>query len=528
MFNKDFYPTPENVILQMLEGYDVSNKIILEPSAGKGNIVDFLKEHGATEVIACEINQDLKKILASKCRVIADDFLTITSDRISHIEMIVMNPPFSADEKHILHAWDIAPAGCEIIALCNLNTVKNPHTKQREKLVDIIEEHGDWEDLEDCFTEAERRTNVEIALIKIKKPGTNYSQEFEGFFMDEDPEEVQENGIMPYNVVRDLVNRYVEAIKIFDKQAEEAIKLNTVLAGYFSPSIALTLTQDGAPRARNEFKKDLQKSGWKYIFDKLNMDKYATKGLREDINKFVEKQQNIPFTMKNIYKMLEMVVGTTESRMDKALVEVFEKLTSHYHENRHNLPGWKTNSHYLINEKFILPGMCATDKWHTGNKVQTNWGSYFDLIEDMMKALCYITGENYDNFVNLRDQIYYRYKIYSNGKHLCSTNRLDGYYDSVEAKKKALYEEGKSCEVVDMEPVYGEWFDWGYFEVKAFKKGTMHFKFKNPDLWGKFNQRIAKIKGYPLFESVKKEEPKKQPTTSTVKVKPVILATIKI
>ena len=161
----------------------------------------------------------------------------------------------------------------------------------------------------------------QIALIKIKKPGTNYSQEFEGFFMDEDPEEAQENGIMPYNVVRDLVNRYVEAIKIFDKQAEEAIKLNTVLAGYFSPSIALTLTQDGAPRARNEFKKDLQKSGWKYIFDKLNMDKYATKGLREDINKFVEKQQNIPFTMKNIYKMLEMVVGTTESRMDKAILK---------------------------------------------------------------------------------------------------------------------------------------------------------------------------------------------------------------
>ena len=33
MFDKDFYPTPDSVIEQMLIGHDVAGKIILEPSA---------------------------------------------------------------------------------------------------------------------------------------------------------------------------------------------------------------------------------------------------------------------------------------------------------------------------------------------------------------------------------------------------------------------------------------------------------------------------------------------------------------
>ena len=36
IFNQDFYPTPENVIVEMLKVSDVKDKIILEPSAGTG------------------------------------------------------------------------------------------------------------------------------------------------------------------------------------------------------------------------------------------------------------------------------------------------------------------------------------------------------------------------------------------------------------------------------------------------------------------------------------------------------------
>ena len=183
MFNKDFFPTPANVIKKMIQGEDMQNNTILEPSAGKGDIVDYLQDLGGN-VIACENNEDLRVILESKCRVIESDFLKLTGDKISHIDYIVMNPPFSADENHILHAYEIAPAGCKIIALCNYSTIANPHTNSRKQLVSIIENLGTVENLGDCFKDAERKTGVEIGLIRIQKTGQKKSDEFSGFFLD--------------------------------------------------------------------------------------------------------------------------------------------------------------------------------------------------------------------------------------------------------------------------------------------------------------------------------------------------------
>lgn len=58
--NKDFFPTPEHVIEKMLYGHDITNKVILEPSAGKGDLIDRLQQE-AKEVIACENDPELKK-----------------------------------------------------------------------------------------------------------------------------------------------------------------------------------------------------------------------------------------------------------------------------------------------------------------------------------------------------------------------------------------------------------------------------------------------------------------------------------
>jgi hypothetical protein len=532
MFNADFFPTPQHVIEMMFAGLNLDKKVVYDPEGGKGNIVDYAIDNGAKQVLTSELNDDLRTILQTKCKVIGADFLTITSDKISHVDIIAMNPPFSADEKHILHAWEIAPRGCVIRALCNAATFNNQHTSARKLLGSIIDGNGTFTSLGDCFSDAERKTGVEIGFIQIKKPGQSYETEFDGFFMDEDPEEEQANAIMSYNVVRDMVNRYVECVKLFDKQMNIGVEMNRLTGDFFHSDVAFSCTVKGQVQLRSEFKKDLQRSGWKYIFDKLNMDKYATQGLRDDINKFVEKQTEIPFTMKNIYHMLDIVVGTTGSRMDKAIEEVFDKLTTHYHDNRYNVEGWKTNSHYLMGEKFILPRMCEADKWHTGNKVSTYNGSYFELVEDMMKAMCYITGDNYDHFSSLKQYIQYRFKVYSNGKYVDSTHSSPNY-DAVKQITDKLYKAGRPFEIVDCEPEYGQWFDWGYFRVKAYKKGTMHFEFKNKEVWGQFNQRVAKIKGYPLFEATKKQKAENKAANTSAAPKtnfrePTVLATFKV
>lgn len=469
MFDKDFYPTPPEVIERMLAGYEVAGKHILEPSAGKGNIVDFCIGSGAANVIACEKNPDLRKIVSSKCKVIADDFLTVKSEDISHINMIVMNPPFSADEKHIIHAFNIAPAGCDIISLCNANTYSNYSYRSRLELRTLIDNHGSFVDLGKEFAHAERKTDVDIGLVTLKKPGESYASKFEGFFLEDDPEEQQFNGLMPYNFVRDLVNRYIGAVRIFDDQLDAAVRMNQLTSQFYSSNISMSIKQDEQPLKRNQFKKDLQKQAWMYIFNKMNMQKYATKGLKEDINKFVEQQTNVPFTMRNIYRMLEIVVGTHEQRMDKAILEVFDRLTERYHENRYNVEGWKTNSHYLMGQKFILPGI-ASPSW--GRGVNIEWHRWYgELMQDLIKAMCYLTGEPYDDVNDDEGNVIRR----------GMSRPLNGYNN--------------------LEP--NTWYEWGFFEFKVFKKGTGHFKFKNIDHWAMLNQRIAKLKGYPLFEARK-------------------------
>lgn len=127
MFGIDFYPTPDEVIVQSMQGIDVQGLKVLEPSAGSGKYVDWLLDNGA-EVYACEIDDRLRKILSSKpIKLLAVDCMTLTREMVSHIDLVVMNPPFSKQVQHITHIWDIIPAGCDIISLCNFSPWERNH-----------------------------------------------------------------------------------------------------------------------------------------------------------------------------------------------------------------------------------------------------------------------------------------------------------------------------------------------------------------------------------------------------------------
>ena len=215
LFNHDFYPTPDEVIEQMMSMSDVNGKIVLEPSAGKGNIIDWLKQRGAKDVICCEINHDLQQIVGQKARLIAGDFLTVTPDMVSHIDMIVMNPPFSQSLKHILHAYEIAPEGCEIIALCNDDTYRYTDTENKQRLREIVDLYGNSEFIGQMFKTAERRTDVDVRLIRIYKPRTG-AHEFDDFFDMTEDEAPNTAGIVQYNYVQDLVSKYKDAVEMFD------------------------------------------------------------------------------------------------------------------------------------------------------------------------------------------------------------------------------------------------------------------------------------------------------------------------
>lgn len=483
--NPDFYPTPDEVIEKMMMNVDIIGKTVLEPSAGKGNIVDWLKTHGAARVIACENDPNLKKLLDGKCEFLTDDFLSVTEEQISHIDVIVMNPPFSKGVEHILHAFEIAPAGCTIVALCNDS---NFNRSWDQKIIETVELYGQKEYLGDVFTTAERKTNVYVSLVTLYKEG-NGENEFKDYFFSKYDEDVanlnEKEGIMQYNLVRDLVNRYISAVKLFDETLETANKINETAkypdAGEYD-YVPVMFGTYKCSSGRNsvttinhqQYKKELQKYYWRIIFKKLNMEKYATKELKRQINKFIEQQINVPFTMGNIYRVIDMVIQTNGQRMNTALLEAFDNICSFSAENSTAGEKWKTNANYMVNRKFIVPYLCEgyreclkRDKWgctkwgkeaHT--YVHIKYGSLSNEMEDVCKALCFITGNNYD----------YVDRLYNHNEN----------------------------------EFWGTWFRWGFFRCKAFKKGTMHFEFIDEDVWMKFNQKVAELRGWELPKKTQK------------------------
>ena len=488
-YNPDFYPTPREVIEKMLMDDSPAGLVVLEPSAGSGNIARALREAGAAEVLTCEIDPNLQPILRRDgFRLIASDFMSVTSEQVSHVNMIVMNPPFSQGVRHIRHAYDIAPAGCCIVALCNTSNLESSYYSNYREFAELVNLHGYAESLGDVFSTAERRTSCRVSLVKLWKEGQG-ADEFNGYFSAYEESDQGGNGeqagLMQYNFLRDIVNRYIEAVKLFDGVLEATEKINraasfvdyTVETDEDGNQKAIKHTYGALPvsfqpvtynreRGRDEiaaidhatYKKELQKYYWRIIFAKMNMEKYATRELREQINKFIEQRQNVPFTMGNIYRVIETVVKTNGQRMTRALCEAFDTICSLSAENSTAGETWKTNSNYMVNRRFICDGMTDYDtRWSSlCQRVGIHYGDRRDKIEDIAKALCYLTGQEWKEIGYLIDAI---------------------------NKQK---------------PAWGEWFEWGFFRCRGYKKGTMHFEFIDENVWARFNQEVAKSRGWKI------------------------------
>lgn len=497
-YNPDFYPTPREVIEKMLMDDSPAGLVVLEPSAGSGNIARALREAGAAEVLTCEIDPNLQPILRRDgFRLIASDFMSVTAEQVSHVNMIVMNPPFSQGVRHIQHAYDIAPAGCVIVALCNTSNLESSYYSHYREFAELVNLHGYAESLGDVFSTAERKTNCRVSLVKLWKEGKG-ADEFTGYFSAceecDNGGNGEQAGLMQYNFLRDIVNRYIEAVKLFDGVLEATEKINRA-ASYVDYTVetdkdgnqkAIKHTYGALPvsfqpvtynreRGRDEiaaidhatYKKELQKYYWRIIFAKMNMEKYATRELREQINKFIEQRQNVPFTMGNIYRVIETVVKTNGQRMTRALCEAFDTICSLSAENSTAGETWKTNSNYMVNRRFICDWITERSSW--GDKMEvSDWHNKAEKINDVCKALCYMTGIEFSSIGNL-------------GEHVRNTS-----------------------------PAWGTWFEWGFFRCRGYKKGTMHFEFIDENVWARFNQEVAKSKGWKIGSTTNSEHGHKQ------------------
>lgn len=460
MFSKDFYPTPNHVIERMVEGLELQDKTILDPSAGSGAILDYCANY-SKDLLAYEKEPDLSHTLRGKgYHMLGDDFLKSTRRDLSSVDVILMNPPFSADVHHIVHAWKNAPSGCYIVALCNSESIRNQYSMIRKELSAIIDGNGVYEDIGAVFMNAQRKTDVEVSLIRLHKPpaeGFDYSM----FFLEPDYE-ISGSGLIEYNEVRAIVNRYTASLKAFEKIEKELRVINDIAEKVGTRSLTCSFGDRFGFVDKTRYTRELQSQSWRALFRKFNLERYFTSNVSEKLEKFISSQEVVPFTMRNIYVVMDMIFQTREENLTQSLVSAVDNFTKHHHANRYNVEGWKTNSGYMLNKRFII-----------GDIVNTDWGFKIGYgsargedMEDLVKVLCNITGVSYETIPYVREWV-------DNEKETNTWYQLKN-------------EAG--------EPVF--------LRYKFYLKGSMHVEFTDLDAWEKLNRMYGKAKGQTLPEKL--------------------------
>ena len=184
---------------------------------------------------------------------------------------------------------------------------------------------------------------------------------------------------------------------MLDKFEAAAEELSRLAKGVnFGDGFSFKISYSNEVKTKLEFSRALQIRCWNLVFEEMNVQKYVTRGVREDLNKFIQSRHHYPFTMRNVYKMIEIIFGTREHTMNRAICEAVENYTKHTHENRYSVEGWKTNESHLLAQKFIVPYMVKHYNYGNGEKFELNYGRYQDDLNDLIKAICYIQGYNYD------------------------------------------------------------------------------------------------------------------------------------
>jgi len=466
MFNNSFYPTPKNIISKMVSKINRSKCEgsyirVLEPSAGKGNILDYLNEDQYRYELYCiESNSELCGILRDKkYNVVDDDFLQYDGDLY---DVIIMNPPFENGSKHFLKAWEIS-SNTQIICLLNSETINNPYTKERKLIQKIINDNnGEVEELGQVFKESERYTPVNVCLVSIYKEVKNEFNFKPNKFIDQEKQysikDINSSQIANVDVFGNMEIRYNKLREYVTKMIElknEMLFYGSDLIDTYNIFDLFSQKSPGTDKELyNDICIDIRKQSWKSLFNNTKMGNIVTSKSKEKIQNMQDKQGYMSFTARNMENLYSDLFQNMGNIMQDCVIESFDLLTKYHKENRCHVEGWKTNERFYINQKFILPNCVDISMIRFSKFIRLNY-HYGNDITDIEKALCFLSGKKIDEIESIE-------KIFQNNK------------------------------VSD----WGKWYDSEFLEFKVFRKGTIHFKFKEESLWSKFNISACKGKNW--------------------------------
>ena len=193
-----FFPTPKAIVGKMIDEADIQpGEKVLEPSAGKGNIADEIREKypdNALDVV--EWNASLNELLSEKGHnVVGENFLHHTEK----YDKIIMNPPFEngQDIDHIRHAYSLLNDGGRVVCIMSEGPFYRSDKKSTEFREWLDSLGGVSEKLPDgAFKNSERSTGVNTRLVVIDKSYTkNNPDESPRVLSTEEMKELREKQI---------------------------------------------------------------------------------------------------------------------------------------------------------------------------------------------------------------------------------------------------------------------------------------------------------------------------------------------
>lgn len=418
---EEFYPTPDKLIYKMLSGIDFDTVCsVLEPSAGKGNIADVLSRRlksshwrrsdtdGKDMVDCIEIQPDLQHILSGKgYRVVHNDFLSFYTHK--QYDLIVMNPPFSNGDMHLMKALDLIKEGGTVVCILNAETLKNCYTNLRKTLSARLKDYdASIEYVQDAFTKAERTTDVEIAIVKVTIPTVERTS-----FIFEDLEqkkyaeyEVDCTDLVAGDFIAQIVKQYEIEVEAGIRLIREYKSMLPYIRYSFDkescgdyPTLELKLRDVSRYSSNhldiNGYVALVRMKYWDALFRNKSFTGMLTSNLQSDLYDKVQTLKDYDFSLFNIRQIQAEIMGLMSKGVEDTILDLFDKLSyqhSWYPESSNNIhyySGWATNKAHKINKKVIIPINGAFSSYSWKSEAFDVYPVY-DTIRDIEKTLNYL------------------------------------------------------------------------------------------------------------------------------------------
>lgn len=408
-----FYPTSEQLSKRAWSKF--KNRAftrVIDPSAGNGDLLVGAPKANwsrhSMSVDCIEIDSRKHPLLRERGHsVVGLDFMAFEGGEIySHV---IMNPPFAHGARHVLRAWDMLWEG-EIVAIINAQTLKNPFSQERRRLVSLIDQHGSVEWIKDAFKGdgVIREADVEVALVHLTKPA-ECAKDWIGPIIDSmRVDNNQEQGFeLPFELA--LPNSFVEnqcaAFRQAVRAMREAVRMGAV-ATHYAARVGTTMARHG--QGEDDVRKqdiraqmtsgyeDLKDRAWTSILRSTDaLSKLSAKVQKQAEAQFADIKK-LEFTESNVYGfLLGLVQSQSEMKIEMAC-DVFDQITRYHSDNAVFYRGWASNDRHrtcgmrVKVTRFIIPGHRA--KFYATLTNSLDWDSQRQLA-DFDKVFAMLDGK---------------------------------------------------------------------------------------------------------------------------------------